>query len=97
MCIRDRLTNPSVLIFDEATSALDPESENVIQENLAAIAKGRTVLIISHRLSIVSGADKILVLDKGVKTDFAPHRELLSHDGIYRDFWRQQMERNLNK
>lgn len=94
---RALLTNPSVLIFDEATSALDPESENVIQENLAAIAKGRTVLIISHRLSIVSGADKILVLDKGVKTDFAPHRELLSHDGIYRDFWRQQMERNLNK
>ena len=97
MIARALLTNPSVLIFDEATSALDPESENVIQENLAAIAKGRTVLIISHRLSIVSGADKILVLDKGVKTDFAPHRELLSHDGIYRDFWRQQMERNLNK
>ena len=94
---RALLTNPAVLIFDEATSALDPESENVIQENLAAIAKGRTVLIISHRLSIVSGADKILVLDKGVKTDFAPHRELLSHDGIYRDFWHQQMERNLNK
>ncbi len=94
---RALLTNPSILIFDEATSALDPESENVIQENLAAIAKGRTVLIISHRLSIVSGADKILVLDKGEKTDFAPHRELLSHDGIYRDFWRQQMERNLNK
>ena len=67
----------------------------MIQENLGAIAKGRTVLIISHRLSIVSGADKILVLDKGVRTDFAPHRELLSHDGIYRDFWRQQMERNL--
>ena len=88
---------PDILFFDEPTSALDPESENVIQENLAAIAKGRTVLIISHRLSIVSGADKILVLDKGVKTDFAPHRELLSHDGIYRDFWRQQMERNLNK
>lgn len=94
---RALLTNPSVLIFDEATSALDPESENVIQENLAAIAKGRTVLIISHRLSIVSGADKILVMDKGAKTDFAPHRELLAHDGIYRDFWRQQMERNLNK
>ena len=94
---RALLTNPPVLIFDEATSALDPESENVIQENLGAISKGRTVLIISHRLSIVSGADRILVLDKGVKTDFAPHRELLTHEGIYRDFWRQQMERNLNK
>ena len=94
---RALLTNPSILIFDEATSALDPESENVIQENLSAIAKGRTVLIISHRLSIVSGADRILVMDKGVKTDFAPHRELLTHDGIYRDFWHQQMERNLSK
>ena len=69
----------------------------MIQENLSAIAKGRTVLIISHRLSIVSGADRILVMDKGVKTDFAPHRELLTHDGIYRDFWHQQMERNLSK
>jgi ATP-binding cassette subfamily B protein len=94
---RALLTNPSVLIFDEATSALDPESENVIQENLSAIARGRTVLIISHRLSIVSGADKILVIDKGVKTDFASHRELLTHEGIYRDFWKQQMERNLNR
>ena len=54
---RALLTNPRILIFDEATSALDPESENVIQENLPLIAKGRTVLIISHRLSIVSGAD----------------------------------------
>ncbi len=94
---RALLTNPAILIFDEATSALDPESENVIQDNLSAIARGRTVLIISHRLSIVSGADKILVLDKGERTDFASHRELLSHDGIYRDFWRQQMERNLAK
>lgn len=94
---RALLTNPPILIFDEATSALDPESENVIQENLAAIAKGRTVLIISHRLSIVSGANKILVLDKGEKTDFASHQELLSRDGVYNEFWKQQMERHMRR
>ncbi len=94
---RALLTNPPILIFDEATSALDPESENVIQNNLAAIARGRSVLIISHRLSIVSGADKILVLDQGEKSAFASHRELLAQPGTYRDFWQQQMERNLAK
>ena len=94
---RALLTNPRILIFDEATSALDPESENVIQENLPRIASGRTVLIISHRLSIVSGADKTIVLDKGELADFAPHRELLSRPGVYKDFWSQQMERNMNR
>ena len=94
---RALLTNPRILIFDEATSALDPESENVIQENLPYIARGRTVLIISHRLSIVSGADKTIVLDKGELSDFAPHRELLSRPGVYKDFWYQQMERNMNR
>jgi ATP-binding cassette subfamily B protein len=94
---RALLTNPRILIFDEATSALDPESENVIQENLPLLARGRTVLIISHRLSIVSGADKTIVLDKGELADFAPHKELLSHPGVYKDFWHQQMERNINR
>jgi len=94
---RALLTNPRILIFDEATSALDPESENVIQENLPRIASGRTVLIISHRLSIVSGADKTIVLNKGELADFAPHRELLSRPGVYKDFWSQQMERNMNR
>ena len=94
---RALLTNPRILIFDEATSALDPESENVIQENLPRIAHGRTVLIISHRLSIVSGADMTIVLDKGELSDFAPHKELLSRPGVYKDFWYQQMERNINR
>ena len=94
---RALLTNPRILIFDEATSALDPESENVIQENLPRIASGRTVLIISHRLSIVSGADMTIVLDKGELSDFAPHKELLSRPGVYKDFWYQQMERNINR
>ena len=89
---RALLTNPPILIFDEATSALDPESECVIQRNLKAIARGRTVLIISHRLSIVRHADAIIVIDKGELTEHGTHEELLQAGGIYRGFWKQQME-----
>ncbi len=88
---RALLTNPPVLIFDEATSALDPESEAVIQKNLKAIARGRSVLIVSHRLSIVSHADMIMVLDNGEQSACGTHRELLAQPGIYREFWTQQM------
>ena len=89
---RALLTNPPILIFDEATSALDPESEQVIKQNLRAIARGRTVLIISHRLSIVSSADRILVVDNGERSAFDTHKNLLEQPGTYRDFWKQQME-----
>jgi len=88
---RALLTNPPILIFDEATSALDPESECVIQQNLKAIARGRTVLIVSHRLSIVSHSDQIVVINNGEMSDRGTHKELLSRDGIYKEFWTQQM------
>ena len=88
---RALLSNPPILIFDEATSALDPESEHVIQTNLKAISRGRTVLIISHRLSIVSNADRIVVIESGEKADVGTHKELLSRPGTYREFWHQQM------
>ena len=88
---RALLTNPPILIFDEATSALDPESEEVIRRNLRAIAKGRTVLIVSHRLSIISHADNIIVLDNGEISATGNHKELVSTPGIYREFWNQQM------
>jgi ATP-binding cassette subfamily B protein len=87
---RALLTNPKILIFDEATSALDPESEAIIQSNLRAISKGRTVIIISHRLSMVHDADLILVMDNGEKIDIATHGELLRRPGVYREFWQQQ-------
>ncbi len=92
---RALLSNPPILIFDEATSALDPESEFVIQSNLKSIAKGRTVLIISHRLSIVSGSDQIVVIDSGSITALGTHRELLSQPGTYQEFWRQQMRNDI--
>ncbi|MFA6480665.1 MAG: ABC transporter transmembrane domain-containing protein [Victivallaceae bacterium] len=88
---RALISNPPILIFDEATSSLDPESEHVIQNNLRAISKGRTVLIVSHRLSFVSGADKILVIDMGEKTALGTHKELLAQPGTYQEFWQQQM------
>ncbi len=88
---RSLLSNPPILIFDEATSALDPESEHVVQTNLKAISKGRTVLIVSHRLSIVSHSDSILVLDNGERAAFGTHKELLAQPGTYQEFWNQQM------
>jgi len=88
---RALLTNPPILIFDEATSALDPESEEVIRRSLRNISRGRTVLIVSHRLSIVSHADKIVVIDNGVISGIGTHKELLAQPGIYKEFWNQQM------
>ncbi|NLZ63399.1 MAG: peptidase domain-containing ABC transporter [Lentisphaerae bacterium] len=87
---RALLNNPAILVFDEATSALDPESERIFQNNLAAIARGRTVIIISHRLSMITAAQKILVLDQGQQSAWGSHQELLAQGGIYREFWQQQ-------
>lgn len=90
---RALLSNPKILILDEATSALDPESELIVQKNLRTIAQGRTVLIISHRLSMVRNADRILVLNGGKMDALAPHDILAHRDGIYKEFWQQQTGR----
>ncbi len=87
---RALLPNPRMLILDEATSALDPESEEIVRRNLREIARGRTMIIVSHRLSMVTGADRILVLDEGRLVDSGTHRELVSRKGIYADFWVKQ-------
>jgi ATP-binding cassette subfamily B protein len=87
---RALLTRPRLLIFDEATSALDPESEAVIQDNLQEIARGRTLIIVSHRLTSLAGADAILVLDRGRVLDLAPHRVLIERCDVYRRLWHQQ-------
>ena len=88
---RALLMDPPILILDEATSALDPESEQIVKQNLGDIARGRTVIIVAHRLSMVRRADRILVLDKGNIDGLAPHDILVHREGLYRDFWRQQM------
>jgi ATP-binding cassette, subfamily B, bacterial HlyB/CyaB len=87
---RSLLRQPRFLLMDEATSALDPESEAIVQANLGHIAKGRTVLIVSHRLSTLVNADKILVIDQGQIIDQGPHTDLLDRCEIYRHLWQQQ-------
>ncbi len=91
---RALLSNPSILILDEATSALDPESEGIIQQNLSLICQNRTVIIITHRLSMVRRADRILVLDNGKVAAIGPHHVLAHREGIYQSFWQQQMGKN---
>lgn len=80
---RALITNPRILIFDEATSALDYESERIIQENMAAICKGRTVFVIAHRLSTVRQCDRIIVMDKGKIIEMGNHEQLMEHNGYY--------------
>ncbi len=87
---RALLLRPRLLLFDEATSALDPESEAIVQNNLAEIGRGRTMIIVSHRLSSLVASDAILVLDRGVVADFAPHSVLLERCEIYSHLWHQQ-------
>ncbi len=89
---RALLTRPEILILDEATSALDPESERIIRENLRDIAKNRTVLIVSHRLSMLKDADSIIVLERGYMVGHGKHDELLDNCALYQKLWQEQME-----
>jgi ATP-binding cassette subfamily B protein len=84
------LTCPRLLIFDEATSALDPESEAIVQDHLSEIAEGRTVIIVSHRMTSLTQANAILVLEQGKILDYAPHGVLLERCETYRRLWHQQ-------
>ena len=87
---RALFTQPRILIFDEATSALDYESEAVIQRNMQAICKGRTVIVIAHRLSAVRHAQRIVVMDKGRIVESGPHEALLQSGGVYAQLWAMQ-------
>jgi ATP-binding cassette subfamily B protein len=87
---RALLIDPPVLILDEATSALDAESEAIVNANLKRMAKGRTVLSISHRLSMLVECDAILVLERGKFYDLGTHDELLQRCDIYKHMWYQQ-------
>lgn len=80
---RALITNPRILIFDEATSALDYESERIIQDNMATIAKGRTVFIIAHRLTTVRQCHRILVMENGRIVEQGNHDQLIQRNGYY--------------
>ncbi|MHA6731512.1 peptidase domain-containing ABC transporter [Devosia sp. A369] len=89
---RALVTNPKILILDEATSALDPESEAIVKRSIKGIAAGRTVIIVSHRLSMLTDADAILVFDRGQLVDSGPHSQLVTRCTTYRQLWNQQIK-----
>ena len=90
------LKNAPVLVLDEATSALDSESERHVQAALEALMRGRTTLVIAHRLSTVERADRIVVLDRGRIVEIGPHRELLARDGLYAKLYRIQFAEEIS-
>ncbi len=92
---RALLKNPPILIFDEATSALDSKTEKAIQAQLELAARGRTTLIIAHRLSTVMEADEILVLEAGRIVERGRHAELLAAGGAYAQMWALQQQEEL--
>lgn len=94
---RALLSDPKILILDEATSSLDSESEQMIQEGLNNLRKGRTTFVIAHRLSTIRSADKILVIEEGKIVERGTHDELLLLDGRYKQLYdkQYQFEKNL--
>jgi subfamily B ATP-binding cassette protein HlyB/CyaB len=87
---RALIGDPRILMLDEATSALDADSEAIVNANLLRIAQGRTLIIISHRLSALVAADQILVLERGAVYDIGTHAELLDRCDIYAGLWHLQ-------
>jgi HlyB family type I secretion system ABC transporter len=87
---RALIVDPKLMILDEATSSLDPESEALINANLLRMARGRTMVIVSHRLSSLVDCDQTLVLDRGQVLDIAPHAKLVDRCAVYRHLWQQQ-------
>ncbi|WCJ25569.1 ABC transporter B family member 27 [Euphorbia peplus] len=89
---RALLMNPRILLLDEATSALDAESEYLVQDAMESLMKGRTVLVIAHRLSTVKSADVVAVISEGQIAERGSHDELLSQNGIYTALVKRQLQ-----
>ena len=87
--------NPDVILFDEATNALDAENERSIVENLSDFYKGKTVIIVAHRLSTVKDADQIVVIDNGKISEIGKHDELIKNRGTYFNLIKNQLELGL--
>ncbi|MBQ8395607.1 MAG: ABC transporter ATP-binding protein, partial [Oscillospiraceae bacterium] len=80
---RCAVANPPVMIMDEATSSIDTHTEKLVQEGMDALMKGRTVFVIAHRLSTLSNADALIVLDKGRLAEMGTHDELMRNKSVY--------------
>lgn len=91
------LKNPSILILDEATSALDNTTEILIQKALDELAKGRTTIVVAHRLSTIKNANRILVVNSGQIVESGSHQELLNQNGIYAKLYNQQFTNSMLK
>ena len=89
---RTILKNPRILLFDEATSALDTRTEQEILASLREVSRGRTTVVIAHRLSTVIDSDEIVVLMAGKVAERGSHAALMARDGVYADMWRRQQE-----
>jgi subfamily B ATP-binding cassette protein HlyB/CyaB len=87
---RALIVDPRLVILDEATSALDPESEALVNANLKRIGTGRTMVIVSHRLSSLVDCNAIIVMDRGTVLDVGTHQELVERCAVYRMLWLQQ-------
>ena len=86
------LKDPAILVLDEATSSLDSESEQLVQDALDNLMKGRTSFVIAHRLSTIRGADKIVVIEKGMVIETGSHQQLMNQNGLYRKLNEMQFD-----
>jgi ABC-type multidrug transport system fused ATPase/permease subunit len=93
--MRAYLASPKILVLDEATSSIDSESELLIQRATDSITRGRTSLIVAHRLSTIRDADAIFVLESGRIVQQGSHESLIKENGVYRDLNRMQMGTSL--
>jgi ABC-type multidrug transport system fused ATPase/permease subunit len=84
------IKNPKILLLDEATSALDTESEKIVQDALDRVMKGRTTIVVAHRLSTIKNADNIAVINDGKVAESGKHAELVEKGGIYYDLVTRQ-------
>jgi ATP-binding cassette subfamily B protein len=83
--------DPEFIIFDEATNALDAKNEREIMKNLDEFFKGKTVVVVAHRLSTVKNADNIIVLDKGILVEQGTHKDLVANGNVYYELVKNQL------